>query len=157
MVTDKAVSNIDNLDLELYTLLVKMTDQVEEVRKIFYSKFGLTPIQHRILCFIALSQHKRLTFSELSDLLGVTRPNVTALIDRMEAKGLIKRIMNEKDRRSMNVVLTEEAVKLFQKMGVKNNAFDASLFSCLTAEEKETLYHLVLKIRQKMLDYYGVK
>lgn len=49
-----------------------------------------------------------LTLTELAGKLSCVRSNVTQLIDRLEADGLVRRVADEADRRSIRAVLTPE-------------------------------------------------
>lgn len=51
-----------------------------------------------------------LTLTELAGKLSCVRSNVTQLIDRLEADGLVRRVADEADRRSIRAVLTPEGV-----------------------------------------------
>src|ERR671913_2092512 len=46
--------------------------------------------------------------SDISDELGVTRRNVTALVDALEEEGLVKRMPHPSDRRATVIELTEK-------------------------------------------------
>jgi len=48
-----------------------------------------------------------LTPSQLGDRVGLTRGSITSAVDRLSARGLVKRIPNVKDTRSCFVKLTK--------------------------------------------------
>src|ERR1700689_4436603 len=50
--------------------------------------------------------------SGLSDELGVTARNVTALVDALEKEGLVRRVPHEKDRRATFLQMTKGRAKL---------------------------------------------
>jgi DNA-binding MarR family transcriptional regulator len=55
---------------------------------------------------------------QIADRLGSERSNVTGIIDRLEARGLVERQPDDRDRRIKNVVLTpagQEAARNFQR------------------------------------------
>ena len=51
------------------------------------------------------------TMSELSRMLLVSNGNATAVVDRLEADGLVRRTPSESDRRTVFVALTPEGVR----------------------------------------------
>ena len=52
--------------------------------------------------------------SELSQVLRVTKSNITFLVDRLEEKRLIRREADPSDRRAMNIALTGEGRRLIE-------------------------------------------
>lgn len=67
---------------------------------------GLTDAQWKPLIMIKLGQCR--TAAELSRLACSDAGAMTRLIDRVEAKGLVRRIRSQEDRRVVNLELTEE-------------------------------------------------
>jgi DNA-binding MarR family transcriptional regulator len=63
-------------------------------------------------CIDIVDQRGRITAGELAREAGLTTGAVTALVDRMEAAGLLRRSYDPKDRRKVWVELTAEAQKL---------------------------------------------
>lgn len=53
--------------------------------------------------------------SEIGKLLKVTKPNITFLVDKMEAQGLIKREKDDCDRRITNICLTANGKKVIEE------------------------------------------
>lgn len=56
------------------------------------------------------------TASELSEYFCVGKSSVTAIITRLSDKGLIRRAQDEKDRRVIKLVLTDEGKRLCDEM-----------------------------------------
>lgn len=52
------------------------------------------------------------TSSELSEIFCVGRSSITAIVSRLSDKGLIERLPEEKDRRVINLALTEEGDRI---------------------------------------------
>lgn len=93
--------------------------------------------------FDVLSQLSRmpdgLTFSQLSKLLLVTAGNLTGIIDRLEAQGLVKREQNPKDRRETFIKLTTEGRKLSDELIPKHENDIVQIFGGITDPQLETL------------------
>src|SRR4029078_11918724 len=56
------------------------------------------------------------TMSELSRLLLVSNGNATAVVDRLEQDGLVKRSASDSDRRTVYVALTKEGLRQFETL-----------------------------------------
>ncbi|WP_372893950.1 MarR family winged helix-turn-helix transcriptional regulator [Rhodosalinus sp.] len=66
---------------------------------------GLTPVQVRVLQIVAMRDG--VTPKELSAQMGVSQATVSTLLDRLSAKGMLRRERSSRDRRQTNVVLTD--------------------------------------------------
>jgi DNA-binding MarR family transcriptional regulator len=75
---------------------------------------------------------------ELSQLLGVTPRNVTALVDALEAAGLVSREPHPRDRRATLVTLTERGHATAASLDADREAFAALLFDGVRRAELES-------------------
>ncbi|MFP4043212.1 MAG: MarR family winged helix-turn-helix transcriptional regulator [Rhodosalinus sp.] len=66
---------------------------------------GLTPVQIRVLQVVAMRDG--VTPKEISAQMGVSQATISTLLDRLEAKRMLRRERSSRDRRQTNVVLTE--------------------------------------------------
>ncbi len=76
---------------------------LDPVRLSIWDRDGLTVTQLRLLVF--LSEEGGLSNAELADRLLVTRPSVSALLDRLERGGFIRREVAPHDRRGIRIWL----------------------------------------------------
>ncbi len=67
----------------------------------------MTPGQ--FMTIMVLSEHGAMPISRLAKMINTTKPNMTMLVDRMEASGFVERRGNEKDRRVVEIALTDKA------------------------------------------------
>ncbi|MER7844997.1 MarR family transcriptional regulator [Kitasatospora sp. NPDC096077] len=88
-----------------------LMDQLARVAAAYYRRFaaaatvhGLTLMQGKMLSLLRGPRPMR----TLADLLGCDASNVTGIVDRLEARDLVRRETDPADRRIKNVVLTEE-------------------------------------------------
>ena len=101
------------------TMMSRPTDRTDEsliaLRRILratelYSRdlaqsAGLTPAQLRVLQIVA-SKGGTATPKALATQMGVSQATVTALVDKIVARGMAQRERSETDRRQTNVILT---------------------------------------------------
>lgn len=80
-----------------------------------------------------------LTMTELSRLLLVSNGNATAVVDRLEAEGLVRRAASASDRRAVQVALTPAGVELFARLAVDHEARVDRLFAALGPAEIEAI------------------
>lgn len=103
------------------------SDEVLEIRKLsqryaytsiqmheaIARKVGFSGTDHKYLGFFL--QRGKLTAGELAELTGLTTGSVTALIDRLEKKGLVTREHDSVDRRKVFIVPKSEKIMAMLK------------------------------------------
>lgn len=85
--------------------LVRAASEVEERLEASMSTLGLSMGKFSLLGKLAASKEP-LPLSHLADGVGCVRSNVTQLVDRLEADGLVTRVSHPTDRRSIRAALT---------------------------------------------------
>lgn len=66
---------------------------------------GLSPAQLRVLQIVA--ERRSVTPKALAGQMGVSQATVTALVDKLVARGMVERIPSEQDRRQTNIMATQ--------------------------------------------------
>jgi len=88
------------------------------------------------------------TMSELSRMLLVSNGNVTAVVDRLEGDGLVRRTASESDRRTVHVALTPEGLQAFETMAAGHEAEVARLFATVSDEDLDALTAILKRMVQ---------
>jgi DNA-binding MarR family transcriptional regulator len=113
------------------------------------SDLKLTGVQAMVLNF--LGQEDVVTSGELGKRTHLDSATLTGILDRLEAAGLLDRTRHPKDRRAIQICLTDQgreiAADLYGKAIDANKAF----LSNLSAEEKVTLHSLLRKVRENAI------
>lgn len=89
---------------------------------------------------------KPVQMNELSNELMVSSPTITSLIDRMEKKGIVKR-EDCKDRRKIEIQLTPEGKKFYEKTREQIREFLQKSVSVLSPQETTELLLLLKKLK----------
>jgi MarR family 2-MHQ and catechol resistance regulon transcriptional repressor len=106
----------------------------------------LTPSQFDVIA--TLGDTDGMTCSELSVRTLVTKGTLTGVLDRLVAKGLVKRDSIRTDRRYTKVSLTKKGDALFRKTFAAHIAFLRPFFErALSADEVEQACTLLLRLR----------
>jgi DNA-binding MarR family transcriptional regulator len=71
---------------------------------------------------------------------------MTGRLDRLEGRGLIRRVPNPEDRRGMDVELTPEGRKLADELVTTHVQNEERLMSGLTRDERRTLEKIMRKL-----------
>ncbi|KND48136.1 MAG: hypothetical protein AB201_00880 [Parcubacteria bacterium C7867-006] len=75
------------------------------------------------------------SMKEIASYLKITPPSVTAIIETMQKKKLVTRVVNDKDRRTIRVALTPKAWKSFRQ--IKLDIFTKMLSKLQNDERKQ--------------------
>src|ERR1700733_3319928 len=86
--------------------LLRTAETLWNASRIFFARWDLSPSQFNILNLL-YEQPDGCTQIDLSRQLIMHRSNVTGLVDRLEARGLLQRRPNPTDRRAFKVALTD--------------------------------------------------
>jgi DNA-binding MarR family transcriptional regulator len=89
-----------------------------------------------------------LPLGQLAERLSCVKSNVTQLVDRLEADGLVNRTGDPNDRRSRLAVLTDAGRAAYAKGSEIKTQVERELFGVLTQAESNTLHELLGKLQQ---------
>ncbi len=91
---------------------------------------------------------ERTTMSEISRMLLVSNGNVTAVVDRLEADGLVRRSADGSDRRTVYVSLTAKGARQFARLAAGHEREVNELFGSLSASEIDSLTVILRRLRK---------
>ncbi|RZQ59730.1 MarR family winged helix-turn-helix transcriptional regulator [Amycolatopsis suaedae] len=97
--------------MNIATALVRSAFLVDAVYAESSREHGLTAQQGQVLC-VLMAQPYGMT--ELGATLGLAKSSLTGLVDRMVARGLVRRTPDPLDGRAVQVALTEEGSELVE-------------------------------------------
>lgn len=86
------------------------------------------------------------TMSELSRMLLVSNGNATAVVDRLEKDGLVRRTQSDTDRRTVFVALTLEGLTQFEGLASDHEAEVNKLFAALSDADLEALTDILKRM-----------
>jgi DNA-binding MarR family transcriptional regulator len=116
------------------------------------SPFDLSNSQYRVLELLDAQEAKQLV--TLSEQMFCARSTITRLIDVLEAKGLVHRVDDLKDRRTQNVTLTPAGVALREEAGAAlREAFEYHL-TTLDEASQEFLLAALQDLRDSLVNYF---
>lgn len=114
---------------------------------------GLTPAQFDILA--TLGNTPGMTCRELGEKTLITKGTLTGVLDRMEARGLIRRGPSDADRRQVFVSLTAAGVRLFGRIFPVHAAYVKKAFTVLSSEELDQARDLLQRLRDALRDAHS--
>lgn len=137
-------------DLRIWLRLLACSTLIEgRVRKGLRENFETTLPRFDLMAQLDRAK-SGLTMGELSRRLMVSNGNVTGLIDRLAAEGMVERRPDETDRRAQLVRLTDAGKRAFHAMTPAHENWVAHALAALTAAEKAQLLDLLTKLKSAL-------
>jgi MarR family 2-MHQ and catechol resistance regulon transcriptional repressor len=81
-----------------------------------YRAHGLNPAQADVLVAIARAEDSDLKCSQIAERTLITKGGITKILDRLEARGLIRRVPSREDRRSISIQLSAKGIELCREL-----------------------------------------
>jgi DNA-binding MarR family transcriptional regulator len=109
------------------------------------SEAGLSMAKLAALRQLALAGDS-LPLGQLAERLACVKSNVTQLVDRLEADGLVSREGDPSDRRSRLAVMTDAGRKAYARGSELQQQAERELFGALSGDESAQLEKLLAKL-----------
>jgi len=109
----------------------------------------VTPAQYNVLRILRDAGTDGAACNDIARRLVRPDPDVTRLLDRLEARGFVTRARDPEDRRVVRARITDEGLAVLEKHGAAIAALHAEQFSGLDANEFRTLVSLLEKLHDE--------
>lgn len=144
-------------DLTLSDFAEKIEDLIPTVMKGFAKmqtnelfKGKITLPQFFVLSH--LDKHGESKMNELAKVMDVTTAAATGIVDRLVRYGYIMRAYDPKDRRVINVRLTQKGSDMVRKIGRQRRDVTRDVFGRISKEERENYLAIMLHIRDVLME-----
>jgi DNA-binding MarR family transcriptional regulator len=137
-------------DFALWAMIIQTRDILFRSRDSELGQYGITAVEARALFVINLIGDST-TPAMISKLMMREHNTVTALLTRMESKGLISRIKDPKKKNSWKIELTDKGNESYQYSLIRHTIHE--VFTVLSNEERELLIESLQKICNRTLEF----
>jgi DNA-binding MarR family transcriptional regulator len=131
-------------------LLFRILDAAEEVESRLeaeFAKVGLSGAKASVLHALGQAAEP-LSLSEVADENSCVRSNITQLVDRLEADGLVRRVNDPNDRRIRRAALTVAGHKAYGDAMMVIASQEQALQELLTTDETRMLSRVLEKLSE---------
>ena len=119
---------------------------IMERQKEVFATEDITPQQFNILRILRGSQPEPLSTLQIRERMLDKMSDTSRIVDRLIAKGLVKKGICKTDRRLVDVSISDKGKKLLERMDKLQDDLD-NITGNLSRKEAATLSHLLDKIR----------
>ena len=140
------MSDLSKRRLKLWIRLLGVTRGAENrLREFLRVGHGTTLPRFDVMAAL-YRRRDGVTMSELSRMLLVSNGNATAVVDRLEADGLVRRTQSETDRRTVHVALTAAGLESFETLAADHEREVDAIFAALPEEDVERLTEILKRM-----------
>jgi DNA-binding MarR family transcriptional regulator len=138
-----------HLELRIWLRLLSCATRIEKALNARLRKeFNTTLARFDLLAQLARKPDGA-TMSEVSELLMVSNGAITALVQKLEADGMIHREVDSEDRRTFRLSLSQEGAREFGRMARRHEEWVIALIGELSpVAQPDLLQHLTLLKRR---------
>ncbi len=149
MATKHTTLTREDLDqLDEATLIKMVANAYDRKVNLLLRPYGLQHGQLKVLVVLFNSPHLSAKQVQLEHVLGLSNPTITGILHKLERSGYVKRVSNDDDRRSKQVVLTakaeEQRDELLKIVGEAHELFDNALDANDTQALRKLVYQILL-------------
>lgn len=100
-----------------------------------------------IIAFLADNNHREVYQKDLEHHFSLTAPSVSNKLRDLQNKGLVNRVYSKVDTRLKQVIITEKAFDINERMRAEMEKFESRIDRLLSVEEKEQLALIIDKLK----------
>jgi DNA-binding MarR family transcriptional regulator len=142
----------DNAFLRAWLLLHQTYDSVVKCEDKVFSKHGITTEQHSVLMAIKYIDDP-VTPTEVGQWLDRNTNSISLIVERMVKAGLVRRVRDLRDRRSVRLVITSHGKEILDQATVAGWELVMEMLSRLPEEEIRTLIRHLETVREGATEY----
>ncbi|WP_123052653.1 MarR family transcriptional regulator [Clostridium sp. JN-1] len=106
----------------------------------------ITVRQWMVLLTILHLPENEAFYSNVAEKMGCSKQNVKHIVVNLEKKNYVTLEENKKDKRSVNIKITKDCMKIIKEYYEKGNELMSTIFRDFDEEELETLWKLLNKL-----------
>jgi DNA-binding MarR family transcriptional regulator len=125
--------------------LIEAADLLKENVNVALKKVGLSYPKYDVLSQLA-DAGEPLSLRVLAECQGCAASNITQIVDRLEDEGLVRRVDDPEDRRSVRAELTDEGRRFAEEGATQIELVRAQFAASFSTSERQELARLLAKL-----------
>ena len=111
-----------------------------------------SPTQTRIICYLINHQNNDVYQKDLENHLSLSRATLSNVLNTMEKKKIVTRIISKKDSRSKQIILNKEAIKKHNEAMKKLIVINNTMISNISKKDLELFSNILEQMRNNLLE-----
>ncbi len=145
ILSDAGLPQADESTTEAVSRLFQVTNHIERLLGLRYAEVGLDRAQVDVLAVLQRSEEP-LTPTQVASRLLCSSGAMTNRLDRLETAGYIRRLRTSDDRRTIQLLLTQEGRAAVTRANASREAAGPELLPTLDAQDRRQLVGLLRKM-----------
>ncbi len=155
---DEAVGLVGDQDYNLWVLLQNTRDAMAAVRAEELAKCGLSDVEAAVLLVVQVIERggtSESTPAEIARWLFRKPHSITGLMNRMEKKGLVRRVNDLEKKNRVRITLTPKGLETYRCSEKREKI--KGVLSSLPEEDRERLWSYLQALRDTALNHLGTR
>ena len=129
----------------------KLSRKIKRTLDETFLNYGITGVQASILKFIdKKSQTQKVYARDIEIEFDMRRATIAGILQLMEQNNLIKRKFEKKDCRLKEIILTNKALEIIQKLDIAINEVEKRLTKDISKEEIKNFFSTIEKLSKNL-------
>ncbi len=146
------MSKANDPRIKLHALLDSTRETIQKAVKMELAQYQMSQSQVKVMHMLAQSE-EGLTSGQLSESAIRELNSITTLVNRMQKKGLVKKVKKDGDQKTY-VILTDKGLDIYNNTVTERSI--TLIFDTLSDEEKIQLTSLLSKLQTKARNLLGL-
>ena len=131
-----------------------IANSYSEAEKAVMEQYGMTAIEVDVMLFLANNPQFD-TAAEIVSVRRIAKSHVSMAVSKLTARGFLKKLRDEKDRKKIHLRITENASPMVRDAQQFQKDFRASILKGFTEEEKHQMETFVDRIAENIRRLIG--
>ena len=134
------------MEREIGFYLKKIFQTMEKNLNKDLEDIDLTGMQAHVLLYLYKNRKNIINQRDIEREFELTNPTVNGILNRLENKRFIKRVVSLNDARNKEIMITDKSISLIAEMKKKAKNMENKMTSGITKEELDTFYQVIKKM-----------
>ena len=131
-----------------------IANSYSEAEKAVMEQYGMTAIEVDVMLFLANNPQFD-TAAEIVSVRRIAKSHVSMAVSKLTARGFLKKLRDEKDRKKIHLRITENASPMVRDAQQFQKDFRTSILKGFSEEEKHQMEMFVDRIAKNIRDFIG--
>lgn len=134
------------MEREIGFYLKKIFQTMEKNLNKDLEDIDLTGMQAHVLIYLYKNRKNIINQRDIEREFELTNPTVNGILNRLENKDFIKRVVSLNDARNKEIMITDKSISLIVEMKKKAKNMENKMTLGITKEELDTFYQVIKKM-----------